>query len=222
MKACLRFHLGVLLRLPWLMLLPPALGLLLGWEASAALALHVRRFGPPEAGAALAIALDLRHFVPLAGAAWALPFLGMEFDAGGASLPIRRGYGRGRIFSGKLLLFLLGCAAVSLFAQLMAVLPAGLLRADMKPGFLLRAFSLRLALDLGMMLPSAAIVAVSGKNPYGRALVGLYGLVLWRAMRAHLWLWLPELPPDRAALWPLAAIPLSLLICALALGKREF
>lgn len=222
MKACLRFHLGVLLRLPWLMLLPPALGLLLGCEAAAALALHVRRFGPPEARAALALALDLRHFVPLAGAAWALPFLGMEFDAGGASLPIRRGYGRGRVFFGKLLLFLLGCTAASLFAQLMAVLPALSLLRELGAGFLLRAFALRLALDLGMMLPSAAIVAVSGKNPYGRALAGLYGLVLWRAMGSHLWLWLPELAPDRAALWPLAAIPLSLLICALALGKREF
>ncbi len=222
MKGCLRFQLGVLLSIPWLPLLPPVLGLLLGWEASAALALRVRRFGQPEARAVLAIALDLRHFVPLAGAAWALPFLGMEFDGAGASLLIRRGYGRRRVFAGKLLLFLLGCVLLSAAAQLAALLPARSCLAGLRPGFLLRAIALRLALDLGMMLPNAALVALAGENLYGRALAGLYGLVLWRAMRSHLWLWLPELSPDRAALWPLGALPLSLLIYALALRKREF
>ena len=58
MKRCLRFCLRAALRIPWLALLPPALGLLLGWEASAALGALARRTGTPEGYAALALALE--------------------------------------------------------------------------------------------------------------------------------------------------------------------
>ncbi len=223
MKRCLRYHLRALFSLWWLPLLPPVLGLLLGWEAAAALGAYTRRAGPADARSALAFVLDIRHFVPLAGAAWAAAFLGAEFDGRAPAIPLSRGFRRFQVFGSKLLLFFLGCAVVSLAAQTAAVSPVISVGQPLPAGFLLRCFFLRLALDLGMMAPGAAIVSFAGANLYGRALAGLYGLALWRLMGSHYGLWLPEAGAlGIAALWPLAALPLSALGCFLALRRKEF
>ena len=223
MKRCLRFHLRALFSVWWPALLPAALGLLLGWEAAAALGAYTRRIGPLGAAAALAFVLDIRHFVPLAGAAWAAAFLGGEFDGRAPVFPLSRGCSRFQVFGSKLLLHFLGCALISAAAQLISALAAVSGWHDLPAGFLLRRFSLRLALDLGMMAPSAAVVSFAGANLYGRALAGLYGLLLWRLMGNHYGLWLPEAgTPGLTALWPLAALPLGLLGCFLVLRRREF
>ena len=223
MKRCLRFHLRALFSLWWLPLLPPVLGLLMGWEAAAALGAYVRRAGPADARSALAFVLDIRHFVPLAGAAWAAAFLGPEFDGRAPAFPLSRGCCRFQVFGSKLLLFLAGCALISAVAQLTAVFPAFSVGQLLPVGFLLRCFFLRLAIDLGMMAPSAAIVCFAGASLYGRALAGLYGLLLWRLMGSHYGLWLPEAGTSGLiAFWPLAALPLGLLGCFLTLRRREF
>ena len=223
MKRCLRFHLRALFSLWWLPLLPPVLGLLMGWEASAALGAYIRRAGPTDVRSALALVLDIRHFVPLAGAAWAAAFLGAEFDGRAPAFPLSRGYSRCQIFGSKLCLFLVGCALISAVAQLTAVVSAVSGGQRFPVGFLLRCCFLRLALDLGMMAPSAALVSCSGTNLYGRALAGLYGLLFWRLTGSHYGLWLPEAgAPGLAAYWPLPILPLSALGCFLALRRKEF
>jgi hypothetical protein len=223
MKRCLRSHLRALVCCWRLALLPPALGLLLGWEASAALGAYVRRAGPADARSALAFVLDIRHFVPLAGAAWAAAFLGAEFDARASAFPLSRGCSRFQVFGSRLLLFFLGCALISAAAQLTSAPAAVSGWQPLPAGFLLRCLSLRLALDLGMMAPCAAIVSFAGASLYGRALAGLYGLLLWRLMGSHYGLWLPEAgAPGLIAFWPLAALPLSLLGCFPALRRKEF
>ncbi len=222
MKRCLRFHLRALFSLWWLPLLPPVLGLLMGWEAAAALGVYTRRAGPADARSVLAFVLDIRHFVPLAGAAWAAAFLGPEFDGRAPAFPLSRGCCRFQVFGSKLLLFLVGCAVASLAAQMTAVFPAFSAGQPLPAGFLLRSCFLRLALDLGMMAPSAAIVSLAGANLYGRALAGLYGLLLWRIMGSHYGLWLPEAGvPGLTAYWPLPVLPLSALGCFLALRRKE-
>ena len=223
MKRCLHSHLLALACCWWLALLPPALGLLLGWEASAALGAYTRRIGPVEARSALALVLDVRHFVPMAGAAWTAAFLGAEFDGKAAVFPLSRGFSCFQVFGSKLLLCFLGCVVLSAAAQLMSA-PAAVSDWHQLPaGFLLRCFFLRLALDLGMMAPSAALVSLAGSNLYGRALAGLYGLLLWRSIGSYYGLWLPEArAPDLIAFWPLAALPLGLLGCFLTLRRREF
>ncbi len=221
MTRCLRSQLRALLGLWWLPLLPPALGLLLGWEAAAALGAYTLRAGPLSGSSALAFVLDIRHFVPLAGAAWAAAYLGAGFDGRSASFPLSRGYGRFRVFGSQLLIFFLGCSVLSLAAQasaLRAVPGLGALPA----GLLLRCLGLRLLLDLGMAAPCAAMISFAGTSLYGRALPFLYGLLLWRLMGSHYALWLPEAgPPGLSALWPLAALPLSLGACAMSLGRKE-
>ena len=223
MKRCLQSHLLALACCWWLTLLPPALGLLLGWEAAAALGAHPRRVGPAEARSALALVLEVRHFVPLAGAAWAAAFLGAEFDGRAAVFPLCRGFSRFQVFGSRLLLYSLGCALISAAAQLTSALAAVSGWRQLPVGFLLRCFFLRLAIDLGMMAPSAAIVCFAGASLYGRALAGLYGLLLWRLMGSHYGLWLPEAGTSGLiAFWPLAALPLGLLGCFLTLRRREF
>ena len=222
MKRCLRSRLRALFGLWWLPLLPPVLGLLLGWEASAALGAYARRVGALEARSALALVLEIRHFVPLAGAAWAAAFLGGEFDASAPAFPLSRGFRRGQVFGSKLLLFFLGCAVCSVFAQLAALSAVPGLRGLPAP-YVLRRCLLRLLLDLGTAAPCAAIAAFAGRSLYGRALTGLYGLLLWRLMGSHYGLWLPEAgKPGLPALWPLGALPLSVLCYALALRRAEF
>ena len=223
MRHCLRNQLWTLFHIWWLPLLPLALGLLMGWEAAAALSAYARRVGGLDAHGALAFLLDVRHFVPLAGAAWAAAFLGMEFDGRGAASPLCRGYSRSQVFGSKLLLFLLGCAVLSLTAQLAAVLPGLYDLRNLPATFLFRCFGLRLLLDLGMMAPCAAIVAFSGSNLYGRALAGIYGLLLWRLMGSHYELWLPGMGGvGLLSCWPLAALPLSIAAYWLALRRKEF
>ena len=70
MKLCLAFRLRVFFcdrRLPLLLI---ALALLPGLEALGTLRVYLRRVGPLEARAALALLLDIRHFFPLAGVVW--------------------------------------------------------------------------------------------------------------------------------------------------------
>jgi hypothetical protein len=223
MKRCLRFQLRALFSLWRLFLLPPALGLLLGWEAAAALSSYTARWGTPEPAATLALALDMRHFVPLAGAAWAAAYFGAVFDARSAALPLSRGYGRFAVFGGALLLFFSGCAVISLLAQVFSLLPVLYLLRALPAAWLPGFFALRLLLDLGMAAPCAAVAAFAGENLYGRALVFLYGLLLWRLLGSHLDLWLPAAAqgPGLAALWPLPALLLSLGCCAPALRRKE-
>ncbi len=223
MRRCLCSQLWALFHVWWLPLLPLALGLLLGCEAAAALAAYARRSGTLDARSTLAFLLDVRHFVPLAGAAWAATFLGMEFDGRGAAALLSRGCSRFQIFGSKLFLCFLGCAVISLAAQLAAVFSSFSLWQSLPAPFLLRCFGLRLLLDLGMMAPCAAIAVFSGSNLYGRALAGVYGLLLWRCMGSHYALWLPG--PGKAdplACWPLAALPLSIAAYWLALRRKEF
>ncbi len=222
MKRCLRFCLCAALRIPWLALLPPALGLLLGWEASAALGALARRTGTPEGYAAAALALDARRLVPLAGAVWAAAFLGAAFDGRVPSLLLPRGYGRRAVFASLLLTWTLGLAVLSAFAQGTAALPV-LRRGAPPAAWLLRCFTLRLLLDLGMGAAPAALVCLFRENLYGRALALAYGPVLWRVMGNHYGLWLPAAgPAGLAALWPLAALPGCALVCALALRRAEY
>ncbi len=223
MRRCLRYHLRALFHIWWLPLLPPALGLLMGWEAAAALHAYARRCGMPDARSALAFVLDIRHFIPLAGAAWAAAFLGTEFDAGGAALPLSRGYSRLQVFGSKLFLYFLGCAVASVIAQLTAVLPAVPGWQVLPTAYLLRCFFLRLLLDLGMMAPNAAVAAFAGADLYGRSAAGLYGLLLWRLMDSHYGLWLPETEGlDLLSLWPFPVLLLSALGCFLALRRAEY
>ena len=222
MRRCLRSQLRALFGIWWMPLLPPVLGLLLGWEASAALGAYARRFGAPEARGALALVLEVRHFFPLAGAAWAAAFLGAEFDARAPAFSLSRGFRRGQVFGSKLLLFFLGCAVCSLSAQLAALSAVPGLRGLTAP-YVLRCFLVRLLLDLGTAAPCAAIDAFAGRSLYGRALTGLYGLLLWRLMSSHYGLWLAEAePPGMLALWPLGALPLSVAVYTLALRRAEF
>ena len=221
MKRCLRSRLRALFGIWWLPLLPPVLGLMLGWEAAAALRAYTLRSGPLSSSSALAFVLEVRHFVPLAGAAWASAYLGEGFDGRSAAFPLSRGYGRFRVFGSQLVIFSLGCAVLSLAAQASALLAVPGLEA-LPAGLILRCLGLRMLLDLGMAAPCAAIVAFAGTSLYGRALPFLYGLLLWRLLGSHYGLWLPGTPaPGLSALWPLAALPLSIAGCALALGRKE-
>lgn len=223
MKRCLRWHLRVLRSAWWLLLLLAALALLMGWEAAANLAAYARRVGELDPRSALAMALDLRHFFPLAGAVWAALWLGMDFDAAGASVPVSRGFSRFQVFGSKYLLFLAGCLAVSVLEQLFAVLSAVPGWGSLPAPFLLRCFALRLLLDLGMMSLPAVFPAWGRGNVYARLLGIAYGLLLWRLMGTHYGLWLPEmgLGPLWRALWPLAGLPVGLGGSALALRKAE-
>ena len=218
---CLRFSLRSLLHIPWLPLLPLVLGLLPGGEAAAVLASLSRRGSLPEGRAALAMALELRHLVPLAGAAWAAACLGPAFDGGVPSLMLRRGHGRGEVCASLLLPWALGCLLLSAAAQAASALP---LRIGALPLlWRLRRGCLRLLLDLGMGAPAAALVCLFRENLYGRALAFAWGVTLWRVMGSHYGLWLPEAgEAGLAALWPLGALPLGVLFCCLAICRAEF
>ena len=149
MRACLRWQLRVLGCAWWLLLLLPVLALLLGWEAAAVPAAYLRRGAELDPRSALALVLDMRHLFPLAGAVWASLFIGMDYAAEAQSLALSRGYRRGQVIRSKVLLYLLGCAFVSVTEQVIAVLAAVPELSALPAAFLLRCFCLRLVLDMG-------------------------------------------------------------------------
>ena len=213
MKACLRWQLRVLSCAWWLLLLLPALSLLMGWEASATLEPYLRRGGGSiDTRSALAVVLELRHFFPLAGAVWASLFLGMDYTSDAHALALSRGYTRSQVLWSKYLLFLLGCAAVSVIEQVFIVFTAVQGWAALPAAFLLRCFSLRLMLDLGLMVPSAILCFQAREDLYTRLLGPVYGVVLWRLMGSRHSLWLQYArweAPDWLALWPAAILLLG-------------
>ena len=213
MRNCLRWQLRVLASAWWLLLLLPAMALLMGWEAVAALGTSLRRSGGGmEPAAVLALVLEVRHFFPLAGAVWSILFLGMDFGAEAFTLPLSRGNRRGQVFWSKYLLFLLGCLMVSLLEQAFVLLAAVPDRTGLPADFLLRCIGLRLALDLGMMALPSFLVFWGRGNPYPRLAGLVYGAALWRLMQSRYGLWLPYRQWGREewlALWPLAALALA-------------
>lgn len=216
MRACLRWQLRVLGCAWWLLLLLPVLALLLGWEAAAVPAAYLRRGAELDPRSALALVLDMRHLFPLAGAVWASLFIGMDYAAEAQSLALSRGYRRGQVIRSKVLLFLLGCAFVSVTEQVFAVLTAIPGLSALPAGFLLRCFCLRLVLDVGMMVPPALCCFLAGNDRYIRLLGLVYGVALWRLMGSHYALWLQYARWGRGewlALWPLAALVLTTLGC---------
>ena len=223
MKACLRWQLRVLGYAWWLILLLPALALLMGWEAAALPGTLLRRGGGTvDPRGALALVLDLRHFFPLAGAVWSSLFLGMDYAAEAQAAALGRGCSRGQVLWSKYLLFLLGCAAISVLEQAFAVLGAVPGWNTLPAPFLLRCFFLRLVLDLGMMMPPAVLCLLGRENVYFRLMGLVYGAALWRLMESHYFLWLQFAEwrtGELWALWPAAALVLSLL-CVWALSRR--
>ena len=223
MKACLRWQLRVLGYAWWLVLLLPVLSLLMGWEAAAALKPYVLRGGGDiDPRSALALVLDVRHLFPLAGAVWASLFLGMDYAAEAHDSALGRGFRRGQVVFAKTLLYLLGCVVVSVLEQVFAVLAAARGWHTLPADFLLRCFFLRLALDAGMMAPPAVVCFAARDDLYIRLLGLVYGVTLWRLMQSHWALWLQyaeRRAGDLWALWPLAALAVSLL-CIPALSRR--
>ncbi len=216
MRACLRWQLRVLGCAWWLLLLLPVLALLLGWEAAAVPAAYLRRGAELDPRSALALVLDMRHLFPLAGAVWASLFLGMDYAAEAQSLALSRGYRRGQMIRSKVLLFLLGCAFVSVTEQVFAVLAAVPELSALPTAFLLRCSCLRLVLDLGMMAPPASLCLLGRENLYIRLLGLVYGVALWRLMGSHYALWLQYAEwgtQELLALWPLAALILGTVGC---------
>ena len=223
MRACLRWQLRVLGCAWWLPLLLPVLALFLGWEAAAVIKAYALRGTVLDPRSALALALDVRHFFPLAGAVWAALFLGMDYAADAQASALSRGYGRGQVLWSKFILFLLGCAAVSVTEQLFVFLAAVPGRRSLPTAFLLRCFCLRLILDAGMMLPPAVCCFLGRENPYLRLLGLLYGVALWRLMGSHYALWLQYAEWGRAellALWPMGTLILGSLGVAVFAGRR--
>ncbi len=223
MSRCFRFHLYVFLRAWWLPLMLAVFPLLMGWEAAAACGSYVRRLGRQAPETALALLLDLRHFIPLAGAVWSGLFLGMDFPARGVNVLLSRGFSRFRVFGSKYVLFLTGCAIMSLLEQGFALLLSVPLWKDVSALLLLRNGGLRLLLDLGMMVLPSVFPLLGKGNVYLRLPGLVYGLVLWRLMGAHYGLWLPVWsgPPGWGELWPLPALALGIGGSALALRRAE-
>lgn len=223
MRACLRWQLRVLGYAWWLPLLLPVMALLLGWEAAAVPAAYLQRGAELDPRSALALVLEVRHLFPLAGAVWAFLFIGMDYAAEAQSLALSRGYRRGQVIRSKVLLFFLGCLAISAMEQvfvLFAVVPG--LR-TLPAAFLLRCFCLRLALDVGMMAPPAFLCLLGRENLYIRLLGLVYGAALWRLVRSHPALWLQYAGWGRGewlALWPLAALILGTPGC-LCLSRQK-
>ena len=224
MRACLRWQLRVL-RYAWpILLLLPVLALLMGWEAAALLGTCLRRGGGTmDPRSTLALVLDLRHFFPLAGAVCSSLFLGMDYGAEAHAAALGRGYRRAQVLWSKYLIFLLGCAAVSALELAFAVLAAVPGLSALPAAFLLRCFLLRLVLDVGMMTPPAVLCLLGRENLYFRLVGLMYGAALWRLMQSHYFLWLQNAEwrtGELRALWPAAALALSLL-CVAALSRRE-
>ena len=216
MRACLRWQLRVLGCAWWLLLLLPVLALLLGWEAAAVPAAWLRRGAEPDPRSALALVLDMRHLFPLAGAVWASLFIGMDYAAEAQSLALSRGYRRGQVIRSKVLLFFLGCLAISAMEQVFVLFTAVPGLRTLPAAFLLRCFCLRLALDMGMMAPPALLCLLGRENLYIRLLGLVYGVALWRLMGSHYALWLQNAGLGRGewlALWPLAALVPTTLGC---------
>ncbi len=223
MKACIRWQLRVLGYTWWLLLLLPALALLLGWEAAAVPEAYLRRGAELDPRSALALVLETRHLFPLAGAVWAALFIGMDYPSAALTLALSRGYARTQVFAAKYLLFLLGCLTVSVMEQGLAVLMGVPGWRVLPAAFMLRCFFLRLALDMGMMVPPAVFCFLGRENLYIRLIGPVYGVALWRLMKSHIALWLPDVSwtaADRRALWPLAALLLGSLF-AWACSRRE-
>ena len=213
MKNCLHWQIRVLGYAWWLLLLLPVLALLMGWEAIVALEPYLRRGGGSiDARSALAVVLEVRHFFPLAGAVWASLFLGMDYSSDAQASALSRGYRRKQLIWCKYLLFLLGCASVSVIEQVFVVFSAVPDWQTLPAAFLLRCFCLRLVLDAGMMVPPAVICFLARENLYIRLLGLVYGVVLWRLIGSHYGLWLQYAEwgtGELTALWPAAALLLG-------------
>ena len=213
MKACIRWQFRVLGYAWWLLLLLPVLALLMGWEAIATLEPYLRRGGGSiDVRSALAVVLEVRHFFPLAGAVWASLFLGMDYSSDAQASALSRGYSRKQLIWCKYLLFLLGCASVSVIEQLFVVFSAVPDWQTLPAAFLLRCFCLRLAMDVGIMALPAVICFVARENLYIRLMGLIYGVVLWRLMGSHYALWLQYAnrgAGEILALWPLGTLVLS-------------
>lgn len=223
MRACLRWQLRVLGYAWWLPLLLPVMALLLGWEAAAVPAAYLQRGAELDPRSALALVLEVRHLFPLAGAVWAFLFIGMDYAAEAQSLALSRGYRRGQVIRSKVLLFLLGCLAISAMEQVFVLFAAVPGLRTLPAAFLLRCFCLRLALDVGMMVPPALCCFLAGDDRYLRLLGLVYGVALWRLVRSHPALWLQYAGWGRGewlALWPLAALILGTPGC-LCLSRQK-
>ena len=220
MKACIRWQLRVLGYAWWLLLLLPVLALLMGWEATAVL---LKSKGNIDPSHILAIVLDARHLFPLAGAAWAVLFLGMDYDADAFALALCRGYDRRQLLFSKILLYFFGCLVMSVIEQVFAVLAGVPERSSLSIVLLLRCFFMRLVLDLGEMSPPAFLCYLGRDNLYIRLLGLVYGISLWRLMGTHYSLWLPYARWERGewlALWPIAIL-FAINICFLTLDLKE-
>ena len=222
MKRCLAFRCRAFFAAGWLPLLPLALGLLLGLEAAGALNALLRRTGAADARTALALAADVRHLFPLAGAAWSAAYFGRELDGGARKLLRSRGFGSSAVYASAYFPFLAGALAISLTEQAV-VLQAVPGRETLGAALLLRSAGLRLPLDLGMLTLPGFLPFLGKGSPYARFSGFLYGFALWRLMGSHAALWLPVLgPPDPWAFWPLAALPAGILgYFALTLNRSE-
>ena len=212
MRACLRWQLRVLGYAWWLPLLLPVMALLLGWEAAAVPAAYLQRGAELDPRSALALVLEVRHLFPLAGAVWASLFIGMDYPAAAQSSALSRGYRREQVIRSKYLLFLLGCLAISAMEQVFVLFAAVPGLRTLPAAFLLRCFCLRLALDVGMMVPPALCCFLAGDDRYLRLLGLVYGAALWRLVRSHPALWLQYAGWGRGewlALWPLAVLILG-------------
>lgn len=222
MKRCLAFRCRAYFAAVWLPLLPLALGILLGLEAAGVLSSLLRRTGAADASTALALAADVRHLFPLAGAAWSAAYFGRELDGGVGKLLRSRGFGPPAVYGSAYVPFLAGALAISLTEQVVILLaiPG---RETLSPALLLRTAGLRLLLDLGMLTLPGFLPFLGKGSPYARFSGFLYGFALWRLMGSHAALWLPEAgPPDPWALWPLAALPAGILgYFALTLNRSE-
>lgn len=213
MKNCLHWQIRVLGYAWWLLLLLPVLALLMGWEAIVALEPYLRRGGGSiDARSALAVVLEVRHFFPLAGAVWASLFLGMDYSSDAQASALSRGYRRKQLIWCKYLLFLLGCASVSVIEQVFVVFSAVPDWQTLPAAFLLRCFCLRLVLDVGIMALPAVVCFAARENLYIRLMGLIYGVVLWRLMGSHYALWLQYAEwsiGEILALWPLGTLVLS-------------
>ncbi len=222
MKRCFRWQLRVLGCCRWLLPLLPAMALLMGWAASAPWNAGLRRMMAADPWSALAHCLDDRRFFPMAGAVWSILWLGMDFDGGTPAMAISRGVSPRAVFWSKYLLFLGGCAFVSLAEQGSLFLFVGSLRAGFPAAHLFRCSLLRLGLDLGMMALPSVFCYLGRDNPVLRLAGLLWGLALWRLMGSHEALWLPspDFVPGWRELWPLAALLLSPICCRLLFLRR--
>ena len=223
MKNCLHWQIRVLGYAWWLLLLLPVLALLMGWEAIVALEPYLRRGGGSiDARSALAVVLEVRHFFPLAGAVWASLFLGMDYSLDSQASALSRGYRRKQLIWCKYLLFLLGCASVSVIEQVFVVFSAVPDWQTLPAAFLLRCFCLRLVLDVGIMALPAVVCFAARENLYIRLMGLIYGVVLWRLMGSHYALWLQYAEwgaGEIIALWPLGTLVMSSII-VVALSRQ--